>query len=30
MEGLRRNAVEVEATPDAVLKALKEIQGRWV
>jgi threonine synthase len=27
---LRRDAVEVEATPDAVLKALKEISGRWV
>jgi threonine synthase len=27
---LRRDAVEVEATPDAVLKTLKEIQGRWV
>jgi len=27
--GLRRDAVEVEATPEAVLKALKEIQGRW-
>jgi threonine synthase len=26
---LRRDAVEVEATPDAVLKALKEIQDRW-
>ena len=30
MEGLRRDAVEVEATPEAVLKALKEIQGRWI
>jgi hypothetical protein len=27
---LRRDAVEVEATPDAVLKALKEIQDRWI
>ena len=27
---LRRNALEVEATPDAVLKALKEVQERWV
>jgi len=27
---LRRDAVEVEATPDAVLTALKEIQDRWV
>jgi threonine synthase len=27
---LRRDAVEVEATPDAVLKKLKEIQDRWV
>jgi threonine synthase len=27
---LRRNAVEVEATPEAVLGALKEIQSRWV
>jgi threonine synthase len=27
---LRRNAVEVEATPAAVLMALKEIQSRWV
>jgi hypothetical protein len=30
IEALRRDAVEVEATPDAVLKALKEISGRWV
>jgi threonine synthase len=27
---LRRDAVEVEATPEAVLKALKEISGRWL
>jgi threonine synthase len=27
---LRRNAVEVEATPQAVLATLKEIQSRWV
>jgi threonine synthase len=27
--GLRRDAVEVEATPEAVLKALGEIEGRW-
>ena len=27
--GLRRDAVEVEATPDAVLKALTEIEGKW-
>jgi threonine synthase len=27
---LRRDAVEVDASPDAVLKALKEIQDRWV
>ena len=26
---LRRDAIEVEATPDAVLKALKGIQDRW-
>ncbi|WP_263359592.1 threonine synthase [Acidicapsa ligni] len=26
---LRRNAVEVEATPAAVLKALEEIQSKW-
>jgi threonine synthase len=30
IEALRRNAVEVEATPEAVLAKLKEIQGRWV
>jgi len=30
IEALRRDAVEVEASPDAVLKALKEIQDRWV
>jgi threonine synthase len=30
IEALRRNAVEVEATPGAVLTALQEIQGRWV
>jgi len=30
IDALRRNAVEVEATPDAVLRALKEIQERWV
>jgi threonine synthase len=29
MTGLRRDAVEVEASPDAVLKALGEIEGRW-
>jgi len=29
IEALRRNAVEVEATPDAVLAALKVIQDRW-
>jgi threonine synthase len=27
---LRRNAVEVEATPQAVLAALEQIQSRWV
>jgi threonine synthase len=27
---LRRNAIEVESTPEAVLAALKQIQGRWV
>jgi threonine synthase len=26
---LRRDAIEVEATPDAVLQALQEIQSRW-
>lgn len=30
LNALRRDAIEVEATPDAVLKALKEIQSRWV
>ena len=30
MEALRRDAVQVEATPAAVLKALKEVQGRWL
>ncbi len=30
IEALRRNAVEVEATPAAVLKTLHEIQSRWV
>ena len=30
IDPLRRDAVEVEATPDAVLKALKEISGRWI
>jgi len=30
IEALRRNAIEVEATPAAVLKALAEIQARWV
>jgi threonine synthase len=30
IEPLRRNAVEVEATPKAVLAALAEIQSRWV
>lgn len=29
MAGLRRDAVEVEATPEAVLQALGEIDGRW-
>jgi threonine synthase len=30
MEALRRDAVKVEATPEAVLARLKEIQGGWV
>jgi threonine synthase len=30
LAALRRNAVEVEASPDAVLKALAEIQSGWV
>jgi threonine synthase len=30
MNALRRDAVEVEATPEAVLKALTQIQDRWV
>jgi threonine synthase len=30
IEALRRDAVEVDANPDAVLKALKDISGRWV
>jgi threonine synthase len=29
IEALRRDAVEVEATPDAVLKALKDMQSGW-
>jgi threonine synthase len=30
MDALRRDAIEVEAAPEAVLKALGEIQSRWV
>jgi threonine synthase len=30
IEALRRNAIEVEATPQAVLAALEQIQSRWV
>ena len=30
INALRRNAIEVEASPTAVLKALVEIQGGWV
>jgi threonine synthase len=30
IDALRRDAIEVEATPAAVLKLLEEIQGRWV
>ena len=30
LDALRRDAVEVEATPNAVLTALKEIQSRWI
>ena len=30
IEALRRNAVEVDATPQAVLAALEQIQSRWV
>jgi threonine synthase len=30
ISALRRDAVEVKATPEAVLKALEQIQSRWV
>ena len=29
ISALRRDAVEVEATPEAVLQTLQEIQSRW-